>query len=402
MFSFLRKILPSPRAGRAASASVPRPRTRLGVEALDDRALPSAGLPDIAILSARLEDPTAVAFEYRKIGHTSPFRVGVYRSADPAFDPADERVGGTIVRFPGGGVRTGRVDLGAELPTDPARKYVLVVADPGGTVAERDEGNNAASFRKLALSGIAHGFTLTGQVPAWMEPMAQALEAKGYDAVIRYEWLALSQNPVPGGAVIAGQDLAARVRAAAAALAVRPGDVVDLHLIGHSRGTGVVSQALLGLDQVPGPRALQLGYTTQTLLDPHVARNEGTLAEGLTELATGTGVSRVGGFSYDPTNPTGVALATGTLTFQALAQDPPAFVPAGVDRTEVFFQRLAWYQTAPGSVELLIGLNFLSPLPGDIPNPFGWPVYSIDVGAYGVGHFEVPQWYLANVVLPPG
>ena len=59
MLSFLRK---TSGPGRAAGVPAPRPRTRLGVESLDDRTLPSAGLPDVAVLSARLEDPTTVAF----------------------------------------------------------------------------------------------------------------------------------------------------------------------------------------------------------------------------------------------------------------------------------------------------------------------------------------------------
>lgn len=387
MLTSLRKLFARPRPGS---------RPRLGVEALDDRTLPSA---DLAVLSARLDTPTAVAFEYRTSSYLGLVPVGVYRSADPVFDPADERVGGATLIPTFGGTWTGRVALGAELPADPARKHVLVVADPAGRVAERDEGNNAASFRKLVLGGVAHGLTLTGQLPAWFEPTARALEADGYDRVIRFDWLALSQVPVPGGAVLAGWDLAGRVRAAAAELAARPTDVVDLHLIGHSRGSGVVSQALLALDLVPGPRPLRLGYTTQTLLDPHVAGNTGSLEDGLAQLASGATVNTVGGFSYNPANPLGVLFAYGTLAFQAVSQDPPAFVPAGVDRAEVVYQRLAWDQTAPDAIERVIGLNFQSPPPAAIPNLSGRPVVATDVGAFGVGHFEVPTWYLTEVLL---
>jgi hypothetical protein len=175
--------------------------------------------------------------------------------------------------------------------------------------------------------------------------------------------------------------------------------VVDLHLIGHSRGTAVISQAFRSLEANPGPRALQLGFFQGTYLDPHVARNFGPLSAGLAELAAGTGVSTVGAFSYDPARLTARLFAAGTLAFQAGADDPPAFVSANVDRAEMYYQRLAWDQTAPGSVERLVGVNFLSPLPSEVPNFSANPIVATDLGPQGVGHYEVPVWYLNNVVL---
>jgi hypothetical protein len=381
---------------RASAASARNQLRPPRVEVLECRALPSNGLPDVAILSARLEAPTVVRFDYRAAGNPGVFQVGVYRSTDQALSGDDVAVASGTVTPPGGGLRVGRITLTSEMPIDPARKFVLVVADPGGTLAEQNEVNNTAFFRKLVVGAVTHGFTLTGTAPAWTEGVAQVLRQKGYDAAFAFDWAPLSQLPVPGGTVLAGQALAARVRVTARAVAVLPNDVVDLHLIGHSRGTAVVSQAFAGLQRLPGPRALQLGFFQQTLLDPHVARNQGALVAGLAELAANTGESHVGQFSYDETSPAARLFGAGVLAFQALAQDPPAFVPANVDLAEVFYQRLAWDQTAPGSPDRQLGLNFWSVLPGDIPNSSGRPILSLDVGRFGIGHYGVPLWYLAN------
>ena len=373
----------------------PRSRdARLGVEHLEDRAVPA----DVGVLGARLDSPTVVGFRYAATGGVESFQVGVYRSADRVLDASDVFVAATTVTPGRPGRGHGTVDLGTEMPLDPARNHVLVVADPEGELAERTERNNTASFRKLAVAAVAHGYTLTGLPPAWLLPMTATLRSQGYEAAIPYVWTALSQVPVPGGTVVAGQGMAAQVRAAAAALATRPNDVIDLHLIGHSRGTGVISQAFLSLQADPGPRALELGFYQGTYLDPHVARNFGTLAEGLAELAAGTGTSTVGDFSYDPTSATAQLFAAGTLAFQAAANDPPAFVAANVDRAEMYYQRIDWDETLPGSVERLIGVNFLSPLPENVPNFSANPIEATDLGPLGIGHYEVPIWYLENVL----
>ena len=131
----------------------------------------------------------------------------------------------------------------------------------------------------------------------------------------------------------------------------------------------------------------------------HEARNFGTLAGGLAELAARTGVSTVGDFSYDETRLSAWVFAAGTLSFQAGAGDPPAFVPANVDGAEMYYQRIAWDETLPGSVERAAGVNFLSPLPEDVPNFPTNPIDATDLGRLGIGHYEVPVWYLENVLL---
>lgn len=372
---------------------------RLNLEPLDDRTLPAIGLfasggTDAVVVSPRLATPNIVAFDYATSGETGPVLVGVYHSADPFFDPSDELVGGTAVAPRTGGTAFAPLFTG-ELPTDLGRKFVLVVADPFDSVAETVEFNNTAFFRKFAVGAVVHGFSLSGGLPPWLFPAAATVQAQGYDLVIPYVWAPLSQSPTPGGPAIAAEGLANMLRTLASF--VGPNDVVDLHLIGHSRGSGVVSQTFMSLVLNPGPRQLQLGYYRETLLDPHVAGNNGPLELGLAELAIGTGFNPVGGFSYDPAG-IGRTVAAGVLNFQAGSQDPPAFFAPNVDQPEVVFQQLAWDATTPDSVERLIGLNFLPPPVVAIPNLSGRLVAATDISSEGIGHIEVPDWYLANAV----
>ena len=61
-------------------------------------------------------------------------------------------------------------------------------------------------------------------------------------------------------------------------------DVIDVNLIGHSRGAGVVSLAMNQLTGNPQDRPAD-GYYELTLLDPHPASNS-TLGDISTRSAT--------------------------------------------------------------------------------------------------------------------
>jgi hypothetical protein len=368
--------------------------TTLRVEGLESRLTPA----DVGVLSAQLATPTTVQFTYQTTDDPEPFTVGVYRSADPVLDPSDLAVTSTLVTTPsapGGSTRT--INLAGQMPIDPAHRYVLVVADPDNAIAEADEGNNTAQFRKLALGVVTHGVQPDGTFPAWVPAMAAALEAKGYADAIPFDWAAASLLPVPGIPTLYGAWMAEQIRRTADALGTLPNDVVDVHLIGHSRGAVVVSQALISLNAAPGPRELRLGYTKVTLLDPHPARNRGSLFFGLLELANGTGVSTVGGFSFDPSNALSVAAAVTTLQFQAAVRDPRVVLPANVDASEMYYQRLPWYQTTT-PFEQQLHFNIWGDRPSDIINLSGRPLVAIDLAsvpsAAGVGHTGVQFWYL--------
>jgi hypothetical protein len=179
-------------------------------------------------------------------------------------------------------------------------------------------------------------------------------------------------------------------------LANQPNDVVDVHLIGHSRGTVVISQASLRLSANPGPTAVRLGFLKMTILDPHPARNRGTLSQGLDELNNGTGVSWVGGFSFNPGGWLARTVATGILDFQSRANDPEVVIGRTVDAVEVFRQELPWNRG--GFLERLTWVNLWASPWTAIFNPFLRPVtLVVDVGALGIGHTEVSTWYLNNV-----
>ena len=371
-------------------------RTRLGVERLEDRATPA----NIAVLGSTLQPATAIRLTYQASDVPS-FEVAVYRSADGVVS-ADDVLITTATVTPGATTDTqaASIALGGELPLDPNRPRVLVVADPGNAIAETNEGDNLARFRKLSLAVIAHGLQSDGQLPAWVGQMADGLRAAGFDRVVAIDWAAASRLPVAGQAVLAGARLAQRVRDVADALGKRPTDVVDVQFIGHSRGTVVVSRALLNLEVNPGPRELRLGYYEVTLLDPHPARNRGSLLAGYVELTNGTGVSTIGGFSFDPTNLASVAAARGTLLFQSLSVDPFVKLPANVDHTELFYQRLAWDETTPGGFEYATRLNIWGERLGDINNQSGHEIDAIyipDTPTGGTtGHTSVQTWYIDN------
>jgi hypothetical protein len=372
----------------------------LRVEELEGRLTPA----DVAVLSAQLLTPTTIQFTYQTTDDPVPFTVGVYRSADTVLDAGDVLVTSVQVAEPSapeGSPST--IDLGAEMRIAAARDHVLVVADPGNTIVETDEANNTASFRKLALGVVVHGVQTSGTFPAWVTAMTAALEAKGYDDTIGYNWAAASRIPAPGVAALHGTRLAERIRLAADALATLPNDVVDLHLIGHSRGTVVVSRALLGLNADPGPPQLAIGYTKVTLLDPHPARNRAPLFNGLLELTNGTGVSTIGGFSFDPSFSTSLNAAITTLQFQAAVSDPRVVLPANVDETRLFFQRRMWFQTTT-PFEQQLHFNVWGDRPQDVVNQSGHAIIAVNLAfvpsAAGLGHTRVQHWYLD--MLTPG
>lgn len=370
-----------------------RHAARPTLEVLDERLAPAV---DVAVLSARLDTPTQVRFTYQATGNPASFDVGVYRSSDAAFDATDVRVATATVNPPAGNnVRTGTVALAGELPTDLTRKYVLVVARATG---DTNPANDTAGFRKWAIAAVTHGLDAT--TPAWVGEMASALKAEGYDDAIPFTWVPLSALPTPGGTTTAGQKMAAAVRAAAAKLA-GPNDAVDVHLIGHSRGTSVVSQAFRSLDSLPGSRAVRVGYSTETLLDPHVAANPGGKAAARAQLAANTGEVPAAGLSYDPSRLTSRLIAAGTIAFQAAANDPAAFAPPSVDRLEVFYQQLDWDQTPADSDERRIGMNLKAPDPATIVHSAGTLFVTRNVGEeFGVSHTQVQFWYLATLTAP--
>jgi hypothetical protein len=379
-----------------------RPICRLTVERLEERATPA----NIAVVGASLQTATSLRLTYQSAGVTG-FEVGIFRSADPVFSADDVPITNATVT-PGTTTanQIANIALGGEIPIDPARPYVLAVADPNNAIDESNETDNTGQFRKLALGVVTHGFEPSGRAPAWLHDMADGLRREGFARVIEFDWAASSRIAFPGLATLAGWRMAYQVRLAADALGTRPTDVVDVQFIGHSRGSVVISQALSSLQYYPGPRELRLGYLQMTMLDPHPARNRGWLFSGYAELLNGTGVSNIGGFSFDQTSWFSLDVARGMLSFQAAARDPLVTVPANVDKAEVYYQRLPWFDTLVGGFEYLTGLNPWGESPANLINRSAKPITTVDISqppiGIAVGHTSVQLWYMDEFLPPPG
>jgi hypothetical protein len=383
-----------------------RPPARPVLEPLEDRCLlsaaPASPLPDVQMTGATTTDARTIRVNYDIAGAAvtgQPLTFNVYRSANydslagarflgsstlPASDAADLSEGGHQ------GVKLALTDGNGHpvtaLTPSTALPFLVVVANPTGSVRESNAANNTASFETHVLGVVSHGLevTLGGKTPSWETQLAAALQSSGYEAVIAFNWVRASHRPVPGLALQAGDQLAAQVVAEANQLAAQhPGDVVDVNFIGHSRGGVVISRALQDLVGTSDP-ALEGGYLQMTLLDPHPASN------------------RFSQFGFLPFSKLSVAAGLATLLFQALARDPQVVIPPDVMQAQLFYQDTPAGQFFPTPTEFF--LNLWGEGPGQIVNQSGQPLESMnltDVNAPGVGlvgHSEVYQWYQVDVV----
>jgi hypothetical protein len=360
--------------------------------------------PDIQMLGATTADSRTVSVSFNIAGADLIGQVlnfNIYRSANfnsiagaqligtaaiPASDSADLSIG----QHPG--VKLALTDTnGQPLPTltpNPALPFVVVVANPNGTITESNTANNTASFETHTLGVIVHGIEFNffrPTTPAWETQMATALQQMDhYEAVIPFNWVQGSLMPFPGQTAKAASQLTQQVLAEVDQLAGQhPGDVVDVNFIGHSRGDVVISQALEDLEGVNDP-AFHGGYIQMTMLDPHPANNQ------------------FGPINWDPNNVLADFIAAFTYIFQALVQDPQVIVPPDVTRAVEFDQQTPSGQHFAAPVEQF--LNLWGEGPTALPNQTGQPIPSqnltgvIAPGIGLIGHDEVHDWYTANVV----
>lgn len=296
----------------------------------------SAKSADIEIKpdTVKMVGPTTIQFTYQTKDVTTGFKVGIYRSAYPEFNLSDLNYSGdpnqTVAIFlglqyfdPSEAVTTATIDVGDrdKLGIDPNRPYVFVVADPDNSVNESNESNNSAKFQKHVVAVVTHGYVLPffASNPAWTGVIAGALRDRGYESVTTYDWSKTSGEKDPQAIARATRGLVAQLQ-----LANYPAnDVVDVHLIGHSRGTIVVTQAMgILIAEISTPQT-QFGYKKLTLLDPHPANPR---SEGYYSLNPKW--SRSAGVMYSEYD-----------KFRKTVQDPNIIIPSGVDEAEVFFQR---------------------------------------------------------------
>ncbi len=321
-------------------------RARVGIEPLEQRLVLATG--DLAMTAATALNPSVVVAHYAI--HDSALTAGVpldiYRSADNTFDPSDTLLGQTMLTGSQLDLGSHSVDvtLTSPLIINPSQKYVIAVANQSGVVPESNPNNNTATFRIWVVGAVTSGYEPTGQLPAWVTQMTTSLNADGYDAAIPFDWAALSALPKPGMTTLAAQGLSAQIGQTVNALPGRqPTDVVDVHLIGFSRGGSVVAQTAGILPTNVPP--LQGGFLKLTLLDPHPARNE---AVPYVSVSSGP----IGQLALKP-----------FLRFQALANDPALLIPANVQQTEVFSQH-AKVQNAAGLDEKFLNSWGVVPVGG--------------------------------------
>lgn len=382
-------------------------RIRLSLEQLEDRILPSA-MPDIQMLFATTTDSRTISVNYNITGESlagQSLSFNIYRSAGfgslngaqligtasiPGSDSTDLGLGShqgvkLSLTAPNGQPLT-------SLTPNPALPFIVVVANPGGSIAESSTADNTASFETHVLGVVVHGFALDlaallfNTPPEWELQMAAALQqTDGYEAVIAFNWVRLSILPFPGPIQLAGSELFQQVVTEADQLAAEhPGDVVDINFIGHSRGTVVISEVLQDLVGTGDP-ALRGGYMQMTLIDPHPANN------------------LYGFFSWVPAIDVSDDLAALTAVFQELTKDPQVVVSSNVMQAQLFDQ-----QTPAGQFGFSSPLEFLINLWGEtasaLPNQSSQPIESHSLtnvrspGIGLIGHEETHEWYMANVV----
>jgi hypothetical protein len=343
----------------------------------------------------------ALTYDVTEAATGQALTVGVYRSASAQFSPstailvntlnvpAKDLAGASSTAL---GTHTVNVYDPAALRPDPRHEYVYVVVDPSHRIGDPQGTVHEAHFRKFVLGAISHGFLALGQItglPAWEPQTAKDLQnIDGYNQVIQFDWTATSNIPKPGLAVAAGHALYSQIVSTADALVRNlghPGDVVDLHLIGHSRGAVVISQALGDLVGTTDP-VLAGGYKLMTVLDPHPGNN--TFFQP--------------GYSQGPGLLAAVAAVT-LIAGESATQDPQVVIHSNVDAVQDYFQHTpasAFLRTS--SLE-----SYLNPWgedPSLLINQSGASVASVNLTSQvdsvlgPIGHVEVPVWYDQHVV----
>jgi hypothetical protein len=372
---------------------------RRDIEMLEDRlVLAATVLPQISLLEATTRDASSVTLDYSisKTNITHALTFDIYRSDSPVLDASSRLLGESTID-PSNDSQdltqaTHEVTLipGTSLPPNQALPYIVVVADRNGAVAEDPASVNTTYFRTYLLGVVVHGMesTIANATPAWETSMASDLKTVDhYDNTIAFNWVKDSTMAAPGEATKAGDALYSQIVAAAGALdASHAGDVVDLHLIGHSRGAVVVSRALQDVAS-QHPRALAGSYTKVTLLDPHPAN-----------------VADAGLYSA-PGGLLGLITVGVYLSFESATKDPEVVLPAnaGIKDIEVY------YQHTPASGFSIFNSEFYLNLWGEGPtsglsNQSGVSVQwhnltSVKDPAAGlIGHAEIHAWYQLHVV----
>jgi len=361
---------------------------------------------DVAVTSATTIDSRQVVAEIVVSGGpVEELQLRVYRSTEAEFPSSDAVPWRDLPPINNLPIGVHPTTLAVDLPPDPERPYVFVVADPEGQIEEADERNNSAHFRKYVLGALTHGYSFWGSLTdwnrVWVHDMADALQGLGYSTT-RFNWLARSNDPSPGHTQEAGRNMATQVINAAnglvtlwedSGLPLAPEDAIDLHMIGHSRGAVVISEAYRNVfDSVLSdtvPPQLKRGYVVMTMLDPHPARNRPNTEPSVW-------CSYDPGVWWNPFTWLGRLKLRAVEWFQARAQDPTPIAHPSVHETVSFFQTTEYSKTPLGSGERTLNL-WGETIPGATKEADWTTRTDADPPT---GHTEVHERYFKEMILP--
>ncbi len=239
------------------------------------------------------------------------------------------------------------------------------------------------------IAAVSHGYELPplfGGVPAWETTMVNSLKASGnFKWVDAFDWK--SWTGQPNYATNAGLKLANDIgKAVQNPNIVSPGSVVDIVLIGHSRGAVVVNRAFQALqNHLNKIKQLKGGTWQEVLLDPHPSN---AATDGLR--------------SYDP-GFEGSAINAVYSSLQAKMKDPyPIKVPSLVSEVDDYWENTPvselTTQSNKNNKENLFNVWGVPPGSGLVLTNTNTIMKYTPLTGPGIGHSEVHDWYQTNVV----
>jgi hypothetical protein len=361
----------------------------------------------VTVESVTTDDSKSLSVTYQVAANPTgaSFPITVYRSPDATYVPDDAGAVAvaTLMLSPADAVEgthsitvspygTANVAYAFSQPApfrpDPTHKYVVATADQTGVLSPDDAVTVAQSgFRIWLIGAVTHGYVgsipavlnsevptdFSGEYQSFVDQFAAGLTADGYDASIAFHWEYEADKAVPMQPNQQGVILEQLVLAKEIHLGTALNDVVDLNLIGWSRGTIVVNTALTVLNGDPlEPADMKRGFIGETLVDPHPANN------GISQASV-----------YPGNNPAVVGEAYpvvhGYLAFQTAVHDLQGVgfvIPPNVDAVSDMYQHNP-ASTSYGS-ESLLNLWGLSPAQMT-PNGVT-PIIDHQVTTAGIGH----------------
>lgn len=374
----------SSRAFSARACAKPRLKRNWGqvFESLESRLV----LSNFQLTQVMALSPTSVQVDYAVTG-TMPtgaaFDVVVHRSSSAQSLADAVSVGALTVVGEDLGAGTHRLTVALETPLDihPARPFVVAVASPRQEGSDDVASDNTGSFRIWVVGAVVHGFSTSGGFPDWVRPMTRSLRDQGYDAAVPFNWGLASALPVPYVTQATARALTRQVNTAARGLSgLQPHDMVDVHLIGQSRGGPVIAQAASMLD-TSGVAQLRRGFLKLTMLDAHPSDWN---ANGPKHVSFSDGpIGRLGALIY--------------RTYGVWNNDPGMTISANVDQVEVLYQRNLVTQVNQGNIYESI-VNDWGTVPLTVRDPGQTSVTYYDVSTQAGSHFGVVTFYTKQVV----